>query len=1146
VILSQAPSIDKRTAADVAEELQQLLGVYAPAWHEVDPSTGEPAGVSAALIGVAARFAEIIIQRLNQVPQKNFLAFLDLLGASLLPPQPARVPLTFFLAKGSTVDGVVPPGTQAAAPPAPGEKDPVIYETENELIVTAAQLASVYARDPQEDTYADYTSDIVTGGSAGTPIFHGRKSVEHILYLGQSQFLNSPGIKSLTLNVNLQSGAGDPLNLKWEFWDAKNNQWQDKTPVNAADDTTKKLTQSGNIQFGAIDPITATVINGVSREWIRCRLLTPVTPATSSRSGMARANKLPQIRSIGMRVHLHNEGLGIEAAYHNGFQIDITKDFHPFGERPRFNDTFWLLVDEAFSNPGATVTLTIKLSSPLMAPPGITQDPYFNQLFDALKLRWEIWNGQWVELGTSTPKGPVQPPGGLTFKDDTNAFTKDGQVVFTLPMKLVSFKVHGKESFWMRVSIVSGNYGFEGYYKLGKAAPASLDNPYIFVAPDFRSPSIKSISVAYDVDSPPAAQPADPPETVFLYNDSEWTDVTAANNASQPYTPFTASRDSRPTVYFGFDLPTALATFPNSAITLFFRGADLRYGEKLVPVSPDISRGAADPAASFTHKFFITNSGSNATSFNLSILGTQWTPGPTVASSISLAAGQTKEVDVQVTIPAGTSLGDSDSGFLRLSSSDGSIYSAEFVTFAHDVPPKSQQLELAWEYWSGQSWSPLVVRDATNNFTTTGTIQFLAPPDFAAHSEFGIGGWWLRVRWNEGDYDTDPRIDRILLNTTMAAQVVTVRDEVLGSSDGTANQAFKTIHVPVLSGQQLQVHEPEMPSAEELDAINEEEGADAVTVVRDAAGRPAEIWVRWHEVPDFYASDPRSRHYTLDRLTGQITFGDGVNGLIPPIGSGNLHLAVYKTGGGVRGNRAAGSIIQLKTTLPYVDKVTNYYDATGGAEMESIDSLVSRAPTELRHRRRAVTAEDYRDLAHLASPDVARALCVPNRDLIADPFDELPITPGTVTLIIVPNSTDPNPQPSIELIRRVQDFISSSSPATATVLIVGPLYVRVDVQVEIGLASLEGSGTLVQAVQQKLAAFLHPLTGGFDGEGWEFGREPHRSDIYALLKTVPGVDHIRSLTVQEFAEEDLAATRQTGRFMVYSGNHTIKLVLEPA
>jgi len=76
-----------------------------------------------AAIGVFARFCEIVAQHLNQVLNKNFLAFLDLLGTSRLPPQPARVPLTFTLVAGSSPsDTLVPAGTQCAAPPLEGEK----------------------------------------------------------------------------------------------------------------------------------------------------------------------------------------------------------------------------------------------------------------------------------------------------------------------------------------------------------------------------------------------------------------------------------------------------------------------------------------------------------------------------------------------------------------------------------------------------------------------------------------------------------------------------------------------------------------------------------------------------------------------------------------------------------------------------------------------------------------------------------------------------------------------------------------------------------------------------------------------------------------------------------------------------------------
>jgi hypothetical protein len=1135
--LSRAPKIDPRNANDVAQQLEELLKVYAPAWR------GVPKGASAALIGVSARFAEVIIQRLNQVPQKNFLSFLQLLGAGLLPPLPARAPVTFLLAKGSLVDAVVPVGTQVAAPPSPGENDPVIYETENELVATSAELALAFVRDPEEDTYADYSDDIIATGSSGTPVFHGNQQIGHILYLGQSQFLNSPDISSLRLVVDLESPAGDDIALIWEIWNGA--KWQDMTPA-LASDATNGLKNPGTIAFGGIPAAQISSVGQVSKEWIRGRLLTPITLSSDPRSGMIRAGRLPIVRSIGMSAHLHNDGLLIDEAYSTATGlIDLSKDFYPFGEKPKFNDTLWLAMEEAFSNAGATVTLNLTVTN---QPGSDVQVPKVAAPSDDLKLRWEVWNGAWIELGTSTNKGPAATiVNGRAFSDTTNAFSQSGKVGFVLPAHVASFSVNGKESSWVRVRIVSGDYGVEGHFVAKKSVPEPPAPPFDFVLPTFQPPSISSLTAAYDLDKPQVL-----PEAVLAENDFVITDFTARNGASgQTFAPFQPSLDPRPTVYLGFVLPTGRTTFPNNTITMFFHAADLQYGQKTIPLAPDVSRGAADPSASISHKFVVANPGQSVITYVVNVMGSQWDPavavlnsdgslGSASPTSVELAPGGWAEIDVQLTVPPGLSFGASDSGILQLVSRDRLLHTAEFVTFAFEEANQTEQLQITWEYWSGQKWSTLVVRDDTSNLTTTGTVEFLAPPDFAAHGEFGATAWWLRVRWDAGDYDTDPRIRRVFLNTTMAAQTVTVRNEVLGSSDGSASQSFQTTRVPVLPSQSLAVREAEMPSGDELQTIIEDEGVNAV--VPDSTVASTDTWVTWHEMPDFYSSLARSRHYVLDHITGAVSFGDGLYGMIPPAGSSNIRLSLYQTGGGVRGNRPAASIIQIKTTVPYIDKVTNYVDATGGANAESMDSLISRAPMEIRHRHRAVTAEDYEDLVHLSSPDIARVRCVPIRDLVANPFDNTPIL-GSVSLIIVPDTTDAQPQPSIELVRRVQSFISASSPVTATVFVVGPHYLRIDVQTEVGLASLDGAGTVAPKVQNALAAFLHPLTGGPDGKGWEFGREPHRSDIYRVIEEIPGVDHVRALTVQ--STEDFPGSRETGRFLVYSGTHSVALVFEP-
>ena len=435
------------------------------------------------------------------------------------------------------------------------------------------------------------------------------------------------------------------------------------------------------------------------------------------------------------------------------------------------------------------------------------------------------------------------------------------------------------------------------------------------------------------------------------------------------------------------------------------------------------------------------------------------------------------------------------------------------------------------------------MRDDSENFTRMGGVELLPPADFVPNSDFGLNAYWLRAVWKTGVYSAAPRLSRILLNTVMASRTMTVKNEVLGSSDLSDNQTFQTVRKPVLDGQQLEVREPELPPANEQTIIRNSEGEDAITTVLDSAGRPKEIWVRWHEVPDFYGSGPRDRHYVIDHLTGETRFGDGLNGMIPPRGSGNIRLKQYRTGGGAAGNRAAGTVVQLKTTVPYIEKVINTEAASGGTDAESMDLLYDRAPRTIRHRNRAVTIEDFEDLAMLASPGVARARCVPLRNLAADPLGDAQ-APGEVSVIIVPSSEEPMPLPASELIDRVQDYLEQRGDPTANLSVVGPRYVQVDVTVEVALASPEGASAVEQAVRSRLDAFLHPLTGGLDGKGWDFGREPHKSDLCALIMSVPGVDHIRALSLDDAVTDKDGSIKKTGRFLVCSGDHMVTLVFE--
>jgi len=1028
-VAEQAPKIESRTAADIVREVEELMRVdYAP--EVIDPATRHASGVAAALIAIFGRFAELIIERLNQVPEKNLLAYLDMLGNSLLPPQPALAPLTFSLAAGSAAEALVPAGTQVAATAAEGETEPVIFETGRNLMVVAAKLAAAFVRVPDEDQYADLGFSIDSESTSGRAVFEADHAIEHVLYVARDDLFGLAGLSALTLTIELAGGQPDALDVRWERWNGE--RW---TALAIAGDKTSKmiggslgyLAQSGDVSFDKVSPLERSMVWNKKSRWVRCRLLTPITASTKS----------PLIKSISFKASAARSGLTVDAAFAGGAPADVTKDFFPLGERPRPGDTFYIAAGEAFAEQGATVTLQMTIANAPLSD-------------GSPKLRWEYWDGSaWFQLNPDARSG-ITPP-DTAFSDQTGSFTKrgDGAVSFKFPTAPAATTINGIESFWIRVRLVSGDYGKAAQYvplkdAAGNPVKDSEGNvKYQLVPETYAAPSISAIIVDYSL-----TRAGVRPDAVLAHNDFIFESFD--DFAEGEFAPFRPTRDLRPTLYLGFVLPRERKTFPNKTVSIYCGFDQLSDG---------------------------------------------------------VAKGQTVE-------PA-------------------------------------ERRRLSWDYSSPAGWSDLQVSDESNGLTRPGVIEFLAPADFSTRAEFANEAYWLRAVWDSGTEAVEPRLRSLLLNTVVAAHASTVRGEILGSSNGNASQAFRTARAPVLEGPQLDVREPELPSAAEHEKLKTEAGEGAVSVGQTAAaGR--EIWVRWTQVPDFYASGPRDRHYVIEGLTGEVRFGDGVNGMVPPPASGNIRMTEYRTGGGDRGNKPAGAITQLKTTVPYVEKVTNHEPATGGADAETNDSMIERAPRAIRHRGRAVTVEDYEDLARVASPGVARARGVPLYDLEADPR-ATDVRPGVVSLIIVPQSNDAMPLATTGLLDRVREYVDARKSLTARLVVVGPEYVRVDVAVEAAVTSLEGASDVELAIAETLARFLHPLSGGLDGRGWDFGRRPRKSDLYALIEAVDGVDHIRSLTVR-------GVDRRTGRvmvedadyapagtlFLVYSGAHVITLSFEEA
>jgi hypothetical protein len=167
---------------------------------------------------------------------------------------------------------------------------------------------------------------------------------------------------------------------------------------------------------------------------------------------------------------------------------------------------------------------------------------------------------------------------------------------------------------------------------------------------------------------------------------------------------------------------------------------------------------------------------------------------------------------------------------------------------------------------------------------------------------------------------------------------------------------------------------------------------------------------------------------------------------------------------------------------------------------------------------------------------------------------------GQVELVIVPDSMAARPTPNLALLARVKQYLLARCAPTLTLQVTEPDWVEVTVTAQVAPVSFAAAEVLQTNVVSALELFLHPLTGGFDGLGWPFGRRPHVSDLYAAIESVAGVSYVSSLSVVnrpsladidppqpgETAEDDLTLTRlpreRRDRFLIFSGRHQITVV----
>jgi len=159
---------------------------------------------------------------------------------------------------------------------------------------------------------------------------------------------------------------------------------------------------------------------------------------------------------------------------------------------------------------------------------------------------------------------------------------------------------------------------------------------------------------------------------------------------------------------------------------------------------------------------------------------------------------------------------------------------------------------------------------------------------------------------------------------------------------------------------------------------------------------------------------------------------------------------------------------------------------------------------------RAVTCEDFAALALQAGEGaVARAHCLARINLNADDFsDPRQNAPDHVSVIIVPASNEQIPNPSSELLEKVNRFLEPRRLLATKLHVVAPRYVTIGIRAQLVCASDAQPSRVRSDVEKALREYFHPLRGGPNGVGWPFGRSIYISEVYQLLDAVPMVNYV--------------------------------------
>jgi hypothetical protein len=499
------PKLFDRAADELLADAQSLVPVFTPEWT----GAADPDDAGHALLVLSARLIELVAERVNRVPEKNLLAFLDVVGVEQSPGLPAEVPVTFLLSSRTVNGEQIPAGTQVATTQSE-TADAQVFETRNAFFATPAVLRHTLNVIPAADLYAAVpplpmppspsdVSDTSTALDILTGTATGLLPVPHDLFLASKTLFAREGAADIALTFTIANASPSVFNnagLRWQRFDAKAKQWIDIANVTYPNVTNAAAT----VLFTGFQGTDKSALDGDEDAWIVARM--KVAPA--SLPGLPVVSQI-----VGSVATAQAPPAAPDAALFNDIPLDLSKPARPFGERPRYGDAFHLGSAKAFGADVATVTLRVTLrvytTTELQAIFASFTTGNNTSITTTVEWQYLAAGGVWKTIPnatfthTLTVTGATPPTITQSVGQNVRNFTLFGtigtstpiDISFAVPADMATGKVGGIDSRWVRAVLRSTDpYGRDGFVKVS----GTTVTPF---GPTFVPPIIENIELVY-------------------------------------------------------------------------------------------------------------------------------------------------------------------------------------------------------------------------------------------------------------------------------------------------------------------------------------------------------------------------------------------------------------------------------------------------------------------------------------------------------------------------------------------------------------------------------------------------------------------------------------------------------------------------